>query len=270
MNPGMKTISLSHGDGLTRIDHVAIEEPLEIRLAYGPKHQRSRCVISTTMRTPGHDRELAIGSCFVEGIIHDFEDVLDIGQSQPNEINLALSPEINFDPRQYLRSGYTTSACGVCGKQSIDLLSARIDPIPVTATLKINRKQVMNWPDLMRPHQILFQKTGGIHAAAWCHSDGSMIRLFEDVGRHNAFDKLIGDAVISSQSLMPDAIVVVSGRASFELVQKAAVVRVPILVAVGAPSSLAIELADRMGITLIGFAKATDCNVYTHAERMMS
>ncbi len=260
-------VTLWHSSGGTCQDSVALEEPLEIRVHYGFPQQSDRFVFSTTMRTPGHDVELAMGLLLAEGVLQWDEELPTSRQTTPNELNVYLSPGQAFNPDNYRRTGYTSSACGVCGLTSITHLLERELPKPLS-TLVVSKELILALPERMRPHQKLFETTGGVHAVASFNTSGDLVCLREDVGRHNAFDKLIGTVMLNSTGPLASSIVVLSGRVSFELVQKAAASGVPILVAVGAPSSLAIELAERVGLTLIGFARPTDFNIYTHPGRI--
>jgi FdhD protein len=262
-----RLITLQHSSGETRRDSVAVEEPLEIRIHFGPAHQSERIVFSTTMRTPGHDIELALGLLLAEGVLQWDDELPSSRQPVPNELNVYLPPGQPFDPEKYRRTGYTSSACGVCGLTSITHLLERELPEPAAGVL-VSKDVLMELPQRMRPHQSLFELTGGVHAVGLFDLSRQLNSLMEDVGRHNAFDKLVGSAMLNRTGPLTDSIVVLSGRASFELVQKAAAAGVPILVAVGAPSSLAVELAERVGLTLVGFARPTDFNIYTHPERI--
>ena len=262
-----RLITLRHSSGETRQDAVAVEEPLEIRIHFGPANQTERFVFSTTMRTPGHDLELAIGLLLAEGVIQWDGEILTSRQLSANELSIYLQPGQSFDPSQYRRTGYTSSACGVCGLTNITHLLERDQPEPA-GDVFVPKELLFVLSGRMRPHQTLFELTGGVHAVARFSLGGELECLHEDVGRHNAFDKLIGTALLNGTGPLTNSVVVLSGRASFELVQKAAAAGVPILLAVGAPSSLAVDLAERVGLTLIGFARATDFNIYTHPWRI--
>jgi FdhD protein len=262
-----RLITLQHSSGETRQDAVAVEEPLEIRIHFGPAHQSERIVFSTTMRTPVHDIELALGLLLAEGVLQWDDELPASRQTVPNELNVYLPPGQPFDPGKYRRNGYTSSACGVCGLTSITHLLERELPKPAVGVV-VSKDVLMELPRRMRPHQTLFEYTGGVHAVGRFDLSGCLNGLMEDVGRHNAFDKLVGAAMLNRTGPLTSSIVVLSGRASFELVQKAAAAGVPILMAVGAPSSLAIDLAERAGLTLIGFARPTEFNIYTHPWRI--
>jgi FdhD protein len=246
-------------------DFVAVEEPLTIQISHGPLNKRTRSVHAMTMRSPGHDAELAIGWLASDGVIRERSDVVDITTSSPDTVRVQLHPDRVYDAISFGRQGMATSACGLCGRQQIDHWAEAIEPMPIGAA-SVASKIIRKLPEMLRERQTIFHQTGGTHAAAaFVHGEIEAIR--EDVGRHNALDKLVGQAWLFGRTLSV-ATVAVSARASFELVQKAGMARAAILVAVGAPTSAAITLADRIGLTLVGFAKATDFNVYTHAERI--
>lgn len=251
-----------------RDDLLVTEEPLEIRLGHGPLDQRSEMRLSVTMRTPGHDEDLVRGFLFTEGIITDPLQLVRVvpcmsvkKEEMGNVIRAELDPAVEVDPARWQRNFYTTSSCGVCGKSSIEAVQVQcrrplagfgeIDPVIITAL-----------PDRMRDAQAVFRHTGGIHAAALFSRAGELLILREDVGRHNAVDKVIG-AAIAGQQAFANSILLVSGRAGFELVQKCVVAGIPLMAAVGAPSSLAVGLARESGLTLIGFLRGGRFNRYT-------
>ncbi|MFG1949599.1 formate dehydrogenase accessory sulfurtransferase FdhD [Micromonospora sp. NPDC048830] len=256
-----------------RPDSLAVEEPLEIRV--GPGGPGRRRPLAVTMRTPGDDLDLAIGFLLTEGLIRSDADVhtaqLCAGAETPNTYNVVdvvLAPgvpEPNVDPA---RNFYTTSSCGVCGKASIDAVRTRSpfavadDPLTVPATL------LAELPDRLRAAQRAFDRTGGLHAAGLFTADGELVVLREDVGRHNAVDKLVGWAVRQRRLPLAGHLLLVSGRASFELTQKAWMAGIPLLAAVSAPSTLAADLADEAGMTLVGFLRGRTMNVYTAAHRV--
>ena len=251
-------------------DVLAVEEPLEIRLETGAGQAPARRTISVTMRTPGHDAELAIGFLFAEGIVGDrgaIDNVAPCGGSE-NVIRVRLTGGAGADLRRLERNSYTTSSCGVCGKTSLDALS--VSPavmLPRGAPL-VDADLIHRLPDALRAAQDVFDRTGGLHASALFDITGRLLCLREDVGRHNALDKVIGAELLAGRLPARDRVLVVSGRASFELVQKAVMAGIPVLVAVGAPSSLAVELATRVGMTLVGFARGGRFNVYSAPERV--
>ena len=255
-------------------DVVVTEEPLEIRLVAGNDTQQ----LAVTMRTPGADFELATGFLYSEGIIHSHEDIShisycvdrDLSEDQRyNVVNVRLRREQLPDLDQLERHFFTTSACGVCGKSSIEALETR-GLVPITSGLTASIDIISQLNDKLRAEQLLFENTGGLHAVGLFDRHGDLITLREDVGRHNAMDKVIGWAL--QQNLLPlsEMIVLVSGRASFELVQKALAVQIPIFCAVSAPSSLAVDLAHRFDMTLIGFLRGKNFNIYTSPQRIQS
>ena len=254
--------------GESAMDSLAVEEPLELRIAFGPAKDRRRMVLTVTMRTPGHDRELALGHLAVEGIIRQPEDVMEVCEDTDNEIRVSLHPHVTFDPDRHQRTGYTTSSCGACGKRSIEAVMGTIEPIAI-AEWAISTSSLHSLPERVRLAQPLFAKTGGIHAAALFTRADELIAVREDVGRHNAVDKVLGSQFERGRWPLADSLLFVSGRASFELVQKAVVAGVPILAAVGAPSSLAVKMADEAGLTLCGFVRERRFNVYTKPGRIV-
>ena len=255
-------------------DLLAVEDPMEIRLGYGEINNRQQKSIAVTMRTPGHDFELALGFLYSEGIIQDQSQVhsikycTDLGRQETKEniVRVELKPEIKVNISGLERNFYATSSCGVCGKASIEVLEKLGCPyIPIQKNL-INHQIIYKIANLLQEQQRVFQYTGGLHAAGLFDKNGEILMLREDVGRHNAVDKLIG---ASRNNLdLSEKIILVSGRLSFELVQKTLMAGIPMLVAIGAPSSLAVELAQKFGLTLIGFLKNEHFNVYTGIERL--
>ena len=257
-------------------DTLAIEEPLEISLGYGQRISRLRKNISVTMRTPGDDAELALGFLFTEGIISRKSELATIAyqikscsSNQQNSIQVELADGL-FPELQHLeRNFYTTSSCGVCGKGSIESIkTTSIFNINQNNTLLIDQQLLIDLPVKLRAHQRVFEATGGLHACALFSAEGELIQVREDVGRHNALDKLIGFALNTDLLPLDKSILLLSGRASFELVQKAAMAGISIIAAVGAPSSLAVQLANEFGITLIGFLRESRFNIYTMPNRI--
>jgi FdhD protein len=240
-------------EGRTERDHVAVEEPLEIRIGGAP--------VAVTMRTPGHDEELALGFCLSEGL-------RPAGARVPDDLaaNTVDVDAPGFDPARLQRSFYTTSSCGVCGKGALDAVA--VEAPRVTAELRVPLALVSSLPDRLREAQAAFALTGGLHATGLFSSAGELLCVREDVGRHNALDKVVGWAFGEGRLPLAGAVLCVSGRLSFELVQKAAVAGCPVMVAVGAPSSLAVDLAADRGVTLCGFVRGGTANVYTEPWRI--
>ncbi len=271
-----KVLRINQSQSTSFNDSLAVESPLEIQLAWTEKGKRIRRSISVTMRTPILDFQLAIGFLFAEGIISDYSDVLQIRYGddaqttdlQGNVVIVTLQPKVKVNIEKLDRHFYTTSSCGVCGKASIELVQSHTCYYLPPNSPKIPTKIFHQLPQKLREQQALFENTGGIHAAALFDKEGNLMCLCEDVGRHNALDKLVGKALQENRVPLKDSIVLVSGRASFELIQKALMAGIPILAAVGAPSSLAVELADTYGMTLIGFLRNEQFNVYTGMERV--
>lgn len=252
-------------------DLVVTEEPLEIRLGYGGPEDRIQRNISVTMRTPGNDFELVIGFLFTEGILKSWADVLsvkyctDAGRSAEyqNIVRVELKPGVEIDLKNAERNFYTTSACGICGKTSIEAVKAECETL--SGSFSIPGSLLIDFPFKLRAAQALFEHTGGLHAAGLFNPDGELVLLREDVGRHNATDKIVGAALMNGMHPLEQHILLLSGRISFELVQKAAMARIPIIAAIGAPSSLAIELAEKLKITLCGFLRDNRFNVYSNS-----
>ena len=264
--------TVDNGQIRRKSDYLAGEEPLEIQLSAGGD-QRTAAI---TMRTPGHDYELAAGFLYNEGIIQNKLDILQmtycVGDERElqeyNMLNVNLRREQLPDLPQLDRHFFTTSACGVCGKTVLDELAKRDLP-SLTPGPHVSPAILANLPDRLREAQTIFESTGGLHAAALFDRDGRLIEVREDVGRHNALDKLIGWGLLQKQLPFHDKILLVSGRASYELLQKCRVAGVSIFCAVSAPSSLAVELAEQFGITLIGFLRGARFNIYTNVERIV-
>jgi len=257
------------GDGAepARVDDVAVEEPLEIRVDGEP--------LAVTMRTPGHDRHLAVGFLFGEAVVESLADVGSVAHcGRPGEegfgnaIDVISGPGVTLDASRLegtRRGTLTTASCGVCGRRSIDDLLERIGP--VERELSLDRAVLARAPDALRSLQRAFERTGGLHAALALSADGASLAHAEDVGRHNAVDKTIG-RLLYDATIADAAALVVSGRVSFEIVQKASTARVPVIVAVSAPTSLAIDLAVRAEITLCAFARDGAMNVYSRPDRV--
>jgi len=257
-------------------DHVAVEEPLEIQLTAPTPELAAAKSISITMRTPGHDEELALGFLLSEAIITGVDDVdsaSPAGEPDPdsglqNTVRVALKPGVEVDLERLQRHFYTTSSCGVCSKTSIDALRVSVAKAPPHDGVTYDRELIESLPDKLLHEQQLFSQTGGLHAAAVFDQAGNLQVVREDVGRHNAVDKVIGSLLTAGALPARDKGLLVSGRASFELVQKALVAGIATLVAVSAPSSLAVALADEYGMTLIGFLRGSSFNIYTGERRI--
>jgi FdhD protein len=251
-----RRVTVRRADGDAYADLVVVEEPLEIRVGDKP--------VSVTLRTPGHDFDLAAGFLFTESILRSREEIESIRHwGSPNVVRVALHDGARVDLQRLQRHFYSTSSCGVCGKASIDALRVAITPIE--DEIRVQYELLVALPDVLRGEQAAFDATGAIHGAAAFARDGSMLCIREDIGRHNAVDKVVGSLFLDDASA---DILVVSGRTSFEIVQKCTVARIPILVAVGAPSSLAIELAHEFNITLLGFVRDGRANVYAGEQRL--
>jgi FdhD protein len=251
-------------------DELAIEEPLEIQIIYGDKDSRLQKTISITMRTPGNDEELAIGFLFTEGIIQNKNQITNTYISfVENKALITLNENENFNLQKTDRNFYTTSSCGVCGKTSIEAIKIISSYSNIADNIRIRSTLFYFLEKQLRKQQALFESTGGLHASALFDLEGNFISLREDVGRHNALDKLIGAAFLKDELPLTNKILLLSGRASFELIQKATMAGIKIVAAVGAPSSLAVQLAEEAGITLIGFLRNEGFNIYTGEERIV-
>ncbi len=261
-------------DGLVvSTDHVVEEEPLELLVEYGQEDARERFTLAITMRTPGNDESLMRGFLLTEGIVETPDEIQKCtssvnGPVGHQSITAELSPDVVFSPERQQRHFYTTSSCGVCGKTSIDMVRQVTSFRPVPGQPSILAKTLHSMSRVMLDEQSVFQKTGGIHAAGLFDSEGKLIAIEEDVGRHNAVDKLVGTAMENLKLPLNNHILMVSGRAGFELVQKASVSGISLFASVGAPSSLAVELAAESDMTLIGFLKDSGFNIYSHPERV--
>lgn len=272
----LPVFKVSNGSLQSGNDILAVEEPLEIRLAYGSPHSLITQNLAVTMRTPGYDVELALGFIFTEGIITRITDIdriehvfTDCSENNQNIIQVTLNEAVIPNLLHAERNFYTTSSCGVCGKTSIQAIRSVSSFPPESVHYDpIHPDIISSLTDKLAEQQQLFATTGGLHAAALFSNEGKLIFIREDVGRHNALDKLIGTSLISKMLPLKKSILLLSGRASFELVQKAAMASIPVVVAIGAPSSLAVSLAKEFGITLIGFLRKTRFNIYSGEERI--
>jgi FdhD protein len=276
VNRPILTVPVQKVEGVSSVpfqDLLAVEEPLEIRL----HHDQDDRSISITMRTPGHDFELAAGFLFSEGILHHASQVREIRWSHlangnqrqlGNSVTVELNPGVDVDLDRLERHFYTTSSCGVCGKASIEAIEMQDCPVLPRNGPMVEGRVIHLLPDALRRAQPVFERTGGLHAAALFSPQGEFQLLREDVGRHNAVDKLIGAEMLAGHTPLGERLMFVSSRASFELVQKALMAGIPILAAVGAPSSLAVETAQRFNLTLLGFVRDSRFNIYSGASRI--
>ena len=258
-------------------DYVAVEEPLEIRLGHSTPDGRATRSVSITMRTPGNDRELAVGFLYTEAIIQRPEDIASIETCGPpapdsgnhNVIRVDLLPDVTVDLGKLQRHFYTTSSCGVCGKTSLDAIRVELAEPFKDVDTKFSRAVLTTIPDALRQAQHTFEETGGLHAAAAFNSQGDLSVTMEDVGRHNAVDKVVGSLLLNKELPANELGLMVSGRASFELMQKTLVAGMPLLAAVSAPSSLAVQLAVEFNMSLIGFLRGNTFNIYAGEERII-
>jgi FdhD protein len=250
-------------------DMLAVEEPLEIRLGCDVGGRRAHIPVSITMRTPGHDHELAVGFLFTEGILTAREQVTSIHScGAGNVVCVDLRHGVTVDLTRLERHFYTSSSCGVCGKASVEAIRVRAHHHVAAARPVVEAGVIYRLPEALREAQTVFARTGGLHAAGLFDPQGRLLGVREDVGRHNALDKLIGEQFLAGRTPLLEDVLLVSGRASFELAQKAAVAGIPILAAVGAPSSLAVSLAQEHGLTILGFVRQDRFNIYTCVERI--
>lgn len=252
-----------------RADRIVVEAPLEFQLHH-PALGGEAVSFGGTMRTPGDDEFLAAGLLYGEGLVNRAADILAIETStrRPNVINVRLDGGVAMEFEAPARRFSAGSSCGVCGTTSLDAAIARAAATRIRSAINVNLSVLLALPAHMRAAQTRFGDTGGIHAAALFDDRGTMLAIAEDVGRHNAFDKLVGENLLQGRLPLSDRIVLLSGRASFELVQKALRAGVAVLAAIGAPSSLAVNLAQAAGLTLAGFLRERHCNLYTHADRV--
>jgi FdhD protein len=261
--------TVENGRSTPRSDLLAIEEPLQFCLNGFP--------LSITMRSPGHDLDLATGFLFTEGIINDVSQILSMhcepaqeGQEtedgsgkSADSVIIRLKPDVALDPARFRRNFYTSSSCGVCGKIAMGAIEVHPSRQMRRPGPKFRAELIYRLPDLLREAQQVFDRTGGIHAAALFSAEGKLLGLREDIGRHNAVDKVIGFALREGNVPLADSLILVSGRAGFELVQKSVMAAIPLLAAVGAPSSLAVEVAKRFDMTLVGFLRGQRFNIYS-------
>lgn len=254
-------------------DVVAAEEPLQIRVQYWFKGVLKTAPLAVTMRTPGQDREFAAGLLMSEGIIEKREEIVEVrplGVEPANEILVTLAEGVDLDTWMLSRSGPLNASCGICGKRSIDSIAMNTHVLGADSGLRVTHKQIARMPELLRAHQEGFGQTGGLHAAALFSGDGELQSVFEDIGRHNALDKLIGHELLCGRTPLNNHVVFLSSRSSFELVQKTIAAGAPVLATVGGPSSLAIETARAYGLTLVGFVRGERFNIYSGEWRLKS
>ena len=264
--------ALRDAGNVHRADAIAVEEPLEIRLLKDGSAENGGTgrPISITMRTPGDDPELALGFLFGEGLLREPRDVVDVRPCGPtgNVIRVTVRADLPLDLERLQRNFYTTSSCGVCGKASIEAVTANVGIRSIASDLIVRESVLRVMPGVLRAVQAGFAETGGMHAVGLFTAEGELIASREDVGRHNAMDKLVGAALMNGTLPWSERIVLLSGRASFELIQKAMMAGAPLVAAIGAPSTLALELAQSAGITLVAFLRSGGCNVYCHPSRV--
>ena len=253
-------------------DMLAVEEPLEIRLISGAGASRNNKPVSVTMRTPGHDDELAVGFLFTEGIIRRTDDVSSVKaalDAQGNTVVVELDPSAQPVLQGLERNFYTTSSCGVCGKASVDAVRVTSSFSAADSKLTVSSALLNALQEKLRGHQKVFDVTGGLHASALFDAKGELLMVREDVGRHNALDKVIGAAFLQKQVPLSQHLLLLSGRISFELVQKASMAGIPIVAAIGAPSTLAVSVAEACGMTLVGFLRENRYTVYCGQQRVI-
>lgn len=273
MHPSIRKVStfkVSNQSAEPAPDVVVVEEPLEILLGTGAGDLRKRTALAVTMRTPGHDEDLALGFLFTEGMLAQTSDLLQLRIMSENSLLVEFAPNVHVELDRLSRNMFANSSCGVCGKASLDAVQTNAVYFSIPGWPLVTPEVVYTMPETLRDAQEAFEQTGGLHAAGLFTHDGELVLLREDVGRHNAVDKVIG-AALKMGLLFPlkDHVLMVSGRAGFELVQKASMAGLPWLVAVGAPTSLSVELAESCGMTLAGFLRGKRFNVYAHPERLL-
>jgi len=256
-------------------DKVTVEEPLEIRVVHGPAGRRTTTNVAVTMRTPGDDLALALGFLHGEGVLHTAEEIISVDHVESartedagNVVAVELVPGAQFDAESLSRNVYTTSSCGVCGKASLDAVRVQVPEWGSPDTFAIGADVLVGMPRALRREQASFSYTGGLHASGAFDASGQIVRVAEDVGRHNALDKLIGGFLQDGALPMSELGLIFSGRTSFELVQKAALAGCPFVAAIGPPSSLAVELAAEVRMTLVGFLREDRFNIYTLPQRV--
>lgn len=255
-------------------DLLATEEPMEIKVAHHDGREPAQTSISVTMRTPGHDFELAAGFLYSEGIVRNRDDLVDIAYctdtetpQEQNVVTVTLAPSVDFDVDRLDRNFFANSSCGVCGKATLDSLQLS-GYRPIETNTSLTAETLRSLPNIMRDQQRTFDTTGGLHASALFDTTGTLVALREDIGRHNTVDKLVGAKLMEGALPLDRHILLVSGRAGFEILQKSLVARIPIVASIGAPSTLAADLATEFGITLVGFLTEDGFNIYSHPHRI--
>jgi len=257
-------------------DLVVVEEPMEIRLGYGQLENREEESIVITMRTPGNDFELAVGFLFSEGIIKHKSDVLSVKYCFPNKqiqkdknvVRVELVPELEIDLSKQKRNFFAHSGCGICGKETIDAVYKTVSHEKSDSNVQVSIETIINIPLKTVEKQVNYKNTGGIHSASIFDTIGDLLAIKEDVGRHNAVDKILGDFLLNKEDTLNNKVLFLSGRMGFELVQKASMASIPVIVSVGAPTSLSVKLGRELGMTLIGFTREGKFNVYCGEERI--
>jgi FdhD protein len=251
-------------------DQLAVEEPLAIQLVYSSPHGRIKKSIAITMRTPGNDLELALGFLFTEGIIAGFDQLasLQVSRSDENLVIATLKENVVPVIGNTYRNFYSSSSCGICGKASIDAIWTNLPIRETDETFGVPAELLYQLPNQLLNHQTGFEQTGGLHACALFDNNGKLLHIREDIGRHNALDKLIGTILPDNRYLLKNSILLLSGRAGFELIQKSAMAGIRMVAAIGAPSSLAAEMAFECGITLVGFMRKDRFNIYCGGQRI--
>jgi FdhD protein len=271
MIDGIREIEIARsGSGTYGVAHdlLAVEEPLEIRVEWSDGAKRRVATVAVTMRTPGDDVELAAGFLFTEGIVRAREQIVSVQSCRASSVRVVVAPEVTIDLARLERHSFTSSSCGMCGKTSASALRTMSSYALRAGEPMVGDALLRTLPERLRRAQPAFDATGGLHASALFDLSGELITLREDVGRHNALDKVIGTELLAGRLPADERILIVSGRVSFELVQKALMAGIPIVAAIGAPSSLAVELARDAGLTLLGFLRADRFNVYSGGERL--
>ena len=271
----VRKVSETHSEVVD--DRLVAEEPLEIRICYEKLGQRVERAVSVTMRTPGEDSDLAVGFLYSEGIISSLTDVKEINADHDAEgkpisgdvIHVGLHPGVRVDTGKLERHFFVSSSCGVCGKAALESVFVVAEPFADQTRPVVSASWIHTLPGRIRSEQELFSSTGGLHAAGLFEAGGPLLGVWEDIGRHNAVDKLIGSCFQRGSLPLWNRVMAVSGRGGFEIIQKALVARIPVIVAVGAPSSLAVELANSFGLTLIGFARNGRFNIYSAPQRVV-